>query len=92
MQRCVPFAVSRKTSKDKTTPINDLIDWETRKGKWVFSSTFYELTIMEFWHITPSDWNKKDEEEKAMMIAFYNTKNMMSDYEMYIEENKRKPR
>jgi len=47
---------------------------------------------MEFWHITPSDWNKKDEEEKAMMIAFYNTKNMMSDYEMYIEENKRKPR
>ena len=44
---------------------------------------------MEFWHVTPSDWNKKDEDEKATMIAFYNSRNMMMDYEAYQDELKR---
>jgi len=81
--------VRRKRSKDKTTPIEDLIDWETRKGKWMFSQAFYELMVMKFWNITSlEEWKAKSEEEKALLVAFYNTQNMIQDYENYLDETK----
>ena len=80
--------MSRKKGK-KTVPIEKLIDWETRKGKWVFSQSFYELMVMKFWGITSfEEWKSKNEDEKALLIAFYNTQNMIQDYERYLDEIK----
>ena len=81
--------MQRKKSKDKSTPLEKLIDWETRKGKWMFSQQFYELMVMKYWGITSlKDWQEKDEDERALLIAFYNTENMIRDYENYLDEIK----
>jgi hypothetical protein len=78
-----------KTGELILTPIGKLIDWETRKGRWVFSELFYEMSVMEFWHINSlEDWHNRPEDEKALLIAYYNTKNMMMDYEQHLEELK----
>jgi len=48
---------------------------------------FYEMSVMEFWHINSlEDWHSRSEDEKALLIAYYNAKTMMADYENYLDE------
>lgn len=79
----------RKQGENKLTPIDKLIDWDKRKGKWVFSEKYYEFIVAHYWRLTPSEWEQRGEDEKALMMAFYNARNMMADYENYLDEMKR---
>ena len=57
----------------------------------MFSQIFYELMVMKYWGITSlKEWQAKEEDEKAILIAFYNAENMIRDYENYLDENKAK--
>ena len=47
--------------------------------------------VMKYWGITSlKEWQAKEEDEKAILIAFYNAENMIRDYENYLDENKAK--
>jgi hypothetical protein len=86
-QRRARFQVSYRTEKNKLVPINDLIDWDKRKSNWVYTKRFFELQVANFWNRTPGEWdNIESEDEKAEMIATFNMKSMMSDYEAYLRE------
>lgn len=53
----------------------------------MYSKRFYELQVANFWNITPGEWDKiESEDEKAEMIAVFNMKNMMADYDAYLRE------
>ena len=83
------MGTNKETGEPILKPIEKLINWEKRRGRWVFSQQFYELMIMDFWHVTPPEWKQLEEEDKAIMIAFYNSKNMIMDYQNYLDEMKR---
>lgn len=68
-----------------------MLDWNDRKSKWIFNRRFLELEVAHHNSLTPNQWDAIDNEDcKAEMIAYYNMKSQMRDYENYVYEKQRK--
>lgn len=91
LPRHVPFAIHRKINEKEYIPIQELLDWNTRKSNWVFNKRFLEIEVAHFNGLTPAQWDAITSEEcKAEMIAYYNMKSQMRDYENFLHEKQRK--
>ena len=87
------FQVHYKKSEQELIPVNDVLNWETRNSKWLFSKRFNELRVAKHWGLTVDKWDAiADEEAKAEMIAHYNIENKIASYEMYLREREQKLR
>lgn len=50
---------------------------------WTYSDDFAEDLVAESRGLTPAEWKEESESDKAKMMATYNSKRKMSNYERF---------
>ena len=68
-------------------PLNDLLKWSGRNSNWRFNKRFYELRVAHYFNLRNYEWDAiENEDDKAEMIAFYNTENKILSYDAHLRE------
>jgi hypothetical protein len=65
------------------------MNWDNKKSNWLFSKRFYDLRVARYWNCSPDEWDTKDEETQAEMIALFNVENKIQAYEQHLRDIKR---
>ncbi len=71
---------TKKSLKKLTQNLNEK---QKKEPYWTYSVSLSEDLVAESRGLTPSQWRKEDEGDRAMMISTYRSKRKMSNYETH---------